>query len=1059
MTSVELDKTSSAINAILHPEDHVVNSTFERYVSENLFAQEKFDAIVGNPPYGPRDDSMIQDVGYRDIKLADQYFVTRCIDMVRPGGLICLVLPSRIVEGSKLKKWRRQIAMKAEFLGAQRLPTGTFGNNGSDSVVTDVVIWRKHPAALAGSIERASVELLESTNVLWDTWINGKWYQRDGKKYIHGTEHTVGQGAWARKVVDRGGRTDDDIKRALSHKFDSRIDWETLEIKAPETRVYAEGEYKIINGQQMRMDNGEWVSAVQQDATGSLNTAVYGVTSTDEIAVMTANQASMLKADFSHLKNIHRDLPGECDPAFIENMQAAMALPEAQQERAFRGMLLGQLVRDVSNLAAQQDGSEGLSDALTMKRENVAGLVFAEYEKFGLPTKLKHTSKLKGGALANWHAFAQSIDKNGTLSDLLDGKLKRESTVDFDHADPAQVAAAFYKQQMTSVDVATFRKAMTDPKDDMSDEQLLSWLAQQDGLAINSDGTISPIHHATSGEISAKLDTLYMAIKNALDTNVANNLQRQVELINSRRKWTDITDIKFKLTDGWIDKSILIEFLQSRGYDYFDYSKVIVGEDGTEKVVPADGDDGFFTGYRMRDGQKRNNQDERFERQLENYLNKAPVRGGGGNEGLAAIRDQLRQLDADFGLWLSTSDHADTVAAEYNSRFNGYIAPEYDDTSLELENLSGNIDLMGYQNATIRRFSDEGCGIIGYGTGLGKTFTGLGLAAYNIQVGRSKRVVFVVPKSVLENWYHEADTFFGANNLGDKVFIGIEPVKDKDGNVMREPVLDEEGQPVIKNGKPLTRAKLEVDTSTKKVAPKLHQLTHSSAKMVFMTKDVFASIPLREETISDNVSDMVDNGLVAGSNKYAAIAETYREQAKNAKFRAKHADDGSTKKHDLPYFEDLLIDSVITDEGHNYRNSYKSGGMGNRLAFLPNTQTANMALDMQIKNNYVKRVNRDRGCYSLTATPTVNSPIDAFNMLSQIIPQAVWAKMGIIDSDDFIRMFGKTGETAVHKLSGKVETKEALLGSRTSMHYVPYSTATPKSKTSMTLATRYISLS
>lgn len=198
---------------------------------------------------------------------------------------------------------------------------------------------------------------------------------------------------------------------------------------------------------------------------------------------------------------------------------------------------------------------------------------------------------------------------------------------------------------------------------------------------------------------------------------------------------------------------------------------------------------------------------------------------------------------------------------------------------------------------------------------------------------------------------------------------------------------------------------------------------------------------------------------MAGSNKYAAIAETYREQAKNAKFRAKHADDGSTKKHDLPYFEDLLIDSVITDEGHNYRNSYKSGGMGNRLAFLPNTQTANMALDMQIKNNYVKRVNRDRGCYSLTATPTVNSPIDAFNMLSQIIPQAVWAKMGIIDSDDFIRMFGKTGETAVHKLSGKVETKEALLGSRTSMHYVPYSTATPKSKTSMTLATRYISLS
>ncbi|ANU39504.1 SNF2-related protein [Vibrio scophthalmi] len=103
-------------------------------------------------------------------------------------------------------------------------------------------------------------------------------------------------------------------------------------------------------------------------------------------------------------------------------------------------------------------------------------------------------------------------------------------------------------------------------------------------------------------------------------------------------------------------------------------------------------------------------------------------------------------------------------------------------------------------------------------------------------------------------------------------------------------------------------------------------------------------------------------------------------------------------------------------------------GWRNRLAFMPSVAQADRALDMQIKNNYLKRKNSGRGVYMLTATPAVNSPVDAFNMLSHVVPPDTFARMGITDGDDFIRLFGRTGETAVHKLSGDVETKEALLG-------------------------------
>ena len=45
----------------------------------------------------------------------------------------------------------------------------------------------------------------------------------------------------------------------------------------------------------------------------------------------------------------------------------------------------------------------------------------------------------------------------------------------------------------------------------------------------------------------------------------------------------------------------------------------------------------------------------------------------------------------------------------------------------------------------IRRASEDGRGMLAYGTGLGKTATALGLAAYNKQMGRAKRTGIAVP--------------------------------------------------------------------------------------------------------------------------------------------------------------------------------------------------------------------------------------------------------------------------------------------------------------------------
>jgi N12 class adenine-specific DNA methylase len=124
----------------------------------------------------------------------------------------------------------------------------------------------------------------------------------------------------------------------------------------------------------------------------------------------------------------------------------------------------------------------------------------------------------------------------------------------------------------------------------------------------------------------------------------------------------------------------------------------------------------------------------------------------------------------------------------------------------------------------------------------------------------------------------------------------------------------------------------------------------------------------------------------------------------------------------------MHFDSVICDEGHNYRNSYGAGREASQLAYLPNSAVAKSARDMAVKSAYLMKKNNGRGTVMLTATPLVNSPIDAFNMLSHVVPAAEWQRMGIHGPDDFVKLFGKTEEVFVTKIDGSTEVKQGLVG-------------------------------
>lgn len=1050
-TSVEMDKTSAAINQILHDKDHVINSGFEAIAADPTIGN--FDAVIGNPPYGVRDSSALKDKEYKDLKYADQYFVTRAIDKAKAGGLIALVLPTRIVDSSSLQKWRVNLSLKAEFLGAHRLPSGVFADTG---VVTDLVIWRKHSNEAQDIIDSADKNLLFESGVLWNTWLKGKWFERDGKKFINGTQSVQGAGKFARKVVDRGNRSNDDIKDSLTRRFNSRINWMLLNesISEPLSTKYSNGDTIFRNGLQYEMQDGEWIESEHNAKRGNVDKLVYGVEHTSNVSSVTYGTESMLNLTASQAVKLYEDYSYLCDNDFKKLMRNINQLPQGQQETAYRGILLGRKIKNLSNMIASgrtKGDFEYIDDSqVEAYRTRLAGQI-TEFNARSGSGRLsqKELAKMDESIISEWHSYNSAIDKNGDLSDLLKGDLKVEKTIQYNTERIGDVLhfveRKLGKVSLTIEEVRLYYSAAG--IENLSDDQLLERLAGMDEVAVNSDGSISAMHRACTGHVGKRIGHIQAQLSLSTSEAIKANCMRQLDTINAKRNKIELANVKMKLTDNWIPRNVMLDFLHDAGYTefvrgtYTSYQEQVVkdgelqfNKNGTPKTVTVtdfkeDPNGKDFAGYRWRDGKKRNATDEAFERQIESYINDGKVRGGSDNVEKSLVRSRMRALDDEFTNWIAGSPYADELEEHYNNTFNSWIKPEFDDSDLDLDGVSGAVTFFSYQNATIRRHSADGCGIIAFGTGLGKTLTGLGLVQHNLQTKRCSRVAIVVPKSTLENWFYESDLFFGESNLSDKMFVGLEVEKGKDGTIVREPVLDEDGEPRLdKNNEPIQRAKLKVVTNGKTIAEQLHAITQSKIRVVVMTKDVYGRIPMKPESIRSNLKDMQDAGLIANSDKIIVKAESHREQEKKSRFEAKYSDDGTAKNESLPYFEDLLFDSVMVDEAHDFRNSYKGGSYRNNLAFLPNQAQADRAIDMQLKNNLIKARNDGNGVFFLTATPTVNSPVDMFNMLSHIVPADTFAKIGIFDSDDFIRMFGKTGEALVTKISGEVESREALLG-------------------------------
>jgi N12 class adenine-specific DNA methylase len=1040
----DLDPVGSKVSKLLNPESIVSNTPFEAVVVSA--EDESFDCAVGNVPFGSaRGASANLDPAYKNEKQIERYFLLRMLDKIKPNGLICVVVPTNII-GKRDAGWQRfriELSKKAEFLGAHKLAGGNgrkdedvFGGKGGQgtSTTTDVIVLRKHPRSVLDKIHDIASDTLWATNVYFDEFIEGRYWQGEGKPFIQGEYSLKKRRNGFDEVVSGGAVEPAAVKAKLAHKFHSRIDWDELDAAEPREVCAVEGDRRYLGGVSFEYTNGLWQKVVvSQETITPISEEQYGFATEQDLAFALQNNATLLSLSYEQAQALLADYPSQLSELQKEAIKYGLNKPEALREQLMRGILFGGML---SRMKSAEDQGEDVS----MERQVLQEQIVAEIDTYGHPL---NNSRLRNAASDSglFKMYQNAVDRKGQFSALLSGQLERAvDRIGYDAGDPTDVVThMFVRQGKHNIFFDDFKEMYVGERKIES----LGDLANVDGLAITPSGTLMPMNRYCSGDIFSKIAELAEAMDHEGDQRLVACWKRQIDEMLSKMKKVETEDIVFGVQQNWFDRKYIDDFIRSEGFE-IGYGKELEVEkehyDGTTYTATE-----FDYDYTGLDGEfvytgKGKNSKNKFENQLIKVLNGGkidrlvPPQGMSDTEKkawketkLIEYHGELNALEERFNSWMQQHKDIQSITDSYNRKFNGYVPVQYETDPLVGmdEYFAEDVKLHGYQNAEVRRLSEEGRGICGFGVGLGKTFTGLATCAHDHKMGRSKKKCIVVPKSVLENWYHEARALYRQDFFYNKIkFIGLEVVRDKGGNITQVPLMDERGEQVIsKTGNPVFQDKLKAKGGYAYIADQLWEVVQSNPAIVVMSRDWFAKIPLKQEAKDMYVDDMMALLPTDGDKK------SYQQDVARQKKQEQYADEGTNKKDSFPFFEEIGFDSVMVDELHEqFKNSLPAGQKTRGIAYLPAAGTAQKGRDMAMKGHYLRTMNNGRGIVGLSATPVTNSPFEIFNQLSLVAGVDDFQRFGVSNVDDFVRIFGNTELMDVMNIKGDVQLKNALSG-------------------------------
>lgn len=329
-----------------------------------------------------------------------------------------------------------------------------------------------------------------------------------------------------------------------------------------------------------------------------------------------------------------------------------------------------------------------------------------------------------------------------------------------------------------------------------------------------------------------------------------------------------------------------------------------------------------------------------------------------------------------------TKEEKQKLEDAWNRKFNATYNPDFKKMPMIVKGLNSEfygkkLKLQNVQVEGVNFLTNKGVGLLGFEVGVGKTLTGIISTVQNMQMGRCKKPLVLVPKQVKDNWIKEFKETFPNLEIND-----------------------------VDN---MSKFKGEIKENTVTVA----------------TYEALGNIWYGENS-ANNLIDQI----------YSVSNDFNRESTKRGKEKTKEraeelvgkAEGGNKKLFNI---QEIGFDHLTIDEAHNFKNLFADakadGQEGNTYVNISGGSTSTRAARLFLLTQYVLNNNGNRNVFMLTATPFNNSPLEVFNMLSYLAKDEL-DKKGLYNVYQFMENYADINSDWIVNNRNEVEYKQVVTG-------------------------------
>ena len=960
-TMHELDETSARINKILHPEANVIHGAFQKQFFDEGerfkridFVQPKYDVVIGNPPYGVYNDKYKGLGEGKEFDRYEEYFISKGLDALKnENSIMAFVVPSGFLNTTSDKQ-KEIIAAKGRLIDAYRLPVGTFPTTeiGTDIIIMKPWTWDKSE----------SVSKEEMAKVYADEMSNNDWFKQHPEKILGEVKQKTNRFGKVEDVVvvHEGLTVQDELNEidSMLPKLEQIVSIETTTSLNQSTMAYIKkvtdswdnNNWQVISPNSGEVDASNFFNQYFTDFVGSEMEKNPQLREERKAAIKNiSNVAKEQKKDFYELVD-------ETIKAYIVEKHGYKIWDYDEvkkHENQKKSVEKDEYIYSQKFISKFGDWEKAKGDVMTA--EEFSRLYGKDFDEKEFPI----------WRATDWEGIIDRTKLNFEEENLL------HTSQNYVEIEPGQFThKVLFESGDITAKIESYKNKISFLNQNEDENKIALYqknIQQLESVSLPKI-PIERIHFGVNSTLAEEFKIDHINSDGEIEKL---NLQESFILWAKGMTWSDATGSGYYWRGGidYATANISEEELPQNvtWYDIVEYiDRKSVKADRVSTWRKSDEEINADKAQKRKEAEeKRMARSETADRLFDKYL----------HEGLSP------ELSA-------------KVEAEYNRRFNSYIIPDYSKLPLFIDGMSREKDgkkfkLYDQQIKGVSFLCNKGNGLLAYDVGVGKTAAGIVATVNQIQTGRCKRPVIVVPNAVYAKWYKDIQDLFPNIKVNDLYNLNKE------------------------------------SSSKYRNAENPHKLDIPENSISLVTYEALKNITFTDESCENELLDDYSKLLSEdfdGSDRENAGA---KEKIKGVIGVA-----SQVKNTNYVFFEDCGFDNITVDEAHNFKNLWtvprpKNKGESNEFSGIPTGKPSARALKLFAMTQLTQRHNDDRNVFLLTATPFTNSPLEVYSMLSYVGRKRL-IESGIYSLRDFCTEFAHTKLELGVNAKGEIDQKQVM---------------------------------